>query len=410
MVRAIFFLKNFLSFFLFIIACYSCKPIYDLRHLDLAAQYNPIQTLLFAHTAVFPVSADSVTLVIDVPAAQNNFQLKKLTFVASLKFYAGIQNLYAKDSSEKTISISPSFLSYHFEIPISLKSGENEIIHFTLVETSSLKSIQKIIPVENSYGSLPEIYPLIAGTNEKYILPYANENTIFQFRNQTGTDTFRISFYKFSFHLAAPTFFSYQPQQFPEKVDTVYVITSNENFNLSNEGLYWIVSSKNPSQNFCLLGVRNDFPSVSSLENLAKCLRYITKNDEYDYINEKNLKERVDSFWLEKSGTMDHAKDMIRRYYTRVQFANEFFTTYQEGWQTDKGLVYIIYGPPDEVYFDRDAEWWGYRSRGNRSALRFKFVREENPYHADSWILMRNPNYFDSWNRQGYAWRHGLAD
>ena len=37
-------------------------------------------------------------------------------------------------------------------------------------------------------------------------------------------------------------------------------------------------------------------------------------------------------------------------YYRRVRFANEEFTQYKDGWKTDRGMIYILFGPPNQVF------------------------------------------------------------
>ncbi len=41
--------------------------------------------------------------------------------------------------------------------------------------------------------------------------------------------------------------------------------------------------------------------------------------------------------------------ELMDEYYSRVAYANLHFETYQPGWQSDRGMVYIIYGPPDDI-------------------------------------------------------------
>jgi hypothetical protein len=36
-------------------------------------------------------------------------------------------------------------------------------------------------------------------------------------------------------------------------------------------------------------------------------------------------------------------------YYTRVNYANVHFRGMREGWRTDMGMVYIIFGPPSDI-------------------------------------------------------------
>ena len=39
----------------------------------------------------------------------------------------------------------------------------------------------------------------------------------------------------------------------------------------------------------------------------------------------------------------------MQEYYSRVERANILFGTFRNGWETDRGEVYIRFGPPSEV-------------------------------------------------------------
>jgi hypothetical protein len=53
-------------------------------------------------------------------------------------------------------------------------------------------------------------------------------------------------------------------------------------------------------------------------------------------------------------------------YYARVEFANKHFSHFMDGWKSDMGMVFIIFGTPSNVErhpFDSDAkpyEIWTY--------------------------------------------------
>lgn len=381
-----------------------------MAQVNYADAYKPVQSFLTVHTAVVHSNNDSSKLVLEVPINQNGFLYDTVHFSIKFLLFQTMNSLSAFDSLKTQINSTTKSGYYHLEIPFHFKMNSTSFMYLYINENSSLKHFETFFKIDKHSTSPAFIFPVRAGTNEKYILPYANQNQVFQIHNSFGTDTFRVWYYNYPFQLATPTFFNSVPLKFPERVDTVFIFTTADTFRLAKKGLYVFHSTTHPYLYFSLIGVNESYPFIAEPMQMALPLRYISKNEEYDYILKEKIKERIDSFWIDKSGGTDHAKVMIRRYYNRVQFANEFFTSYQEGWQTDKGLVYIIFGPPDEVFFDADAEWWGYRSRGNKSPMHYKFVKTENPFGANSFQLIRNSNYFDSWNRQGYAWRHGLVD
>ena len=409
--RAKVFYRRSVLFFLFIASgLFSCKPLQDLGHVNYADAYKPVQSFLTVHSAVVHSNNDSSILVLEIPINQNGFLYDTVHFSIKFLLFQTMSSLSAFDSLKTQINSSTGSGYYHLEIPFNFKMNSTSFMYLYVNENSSLKHFESFFRIDKHETSPGFIFPVRQQTNEKYILPYANQNQTFQIHNSFGTDTFRVWYYNYPFQIATPTFFNPVPIKFPERVDTVFVFTDTEIFQFNKTGLYVFHSTTHTGLHFSLVCVNESYPFITEPMQMAKPLRYISKNEEYEYFIAKNIKDRVDSFWIDKSGSPDHAKVMIRRYYNRVQFANEFFTSYQEGWQTDRGLVYIIFGPPDDVFFDADAEWWGYRSRGNRSAVRYKFIESENPFGVNSYTLLRNQSYFDSWNRLGYAWRHGLAD
>jgi GWxTD domain-containing protein len=60
--------------------------------------------------------------------------------------------------------------------------------------------------------------------------------------------------------------------------------------------------------------------------------------------------EKFKLFWeaLDPTpGTIDN--ELMEEYYRRIAFSLEAFTVIQEGWKTDRGMIYILFGPPDEI-------------------------------------------------------------
>ncbi len=56
-------------------------------------------------------------------------------------------------------------------------------------------------------------------------------------------------------------------------------------------------------------------------------------------------------FWVNRDPTPDTpANEFKTEHYRRIAYANERFKTARlSGWKTDRGRIYIIYGPPDEI-------------------------------------------------------------
>jgi GWxTD domain-containing protein len=58
----------------------------------------------------------------------------------------------------------------------------------------------------------------------------------------------------------------------------------------------------------------------------------------------------IEQFWLRRSSNPDLAdNDFKEEHYRRIAYANEHFASGIPGWKTDRGRMYIVWGPPDEI-------------------------------------------------------------
>src|SRR5271163_2314615 len=60
--------------------------------------------------------------------------------------------------------------------------------------------------------------------------------------------------------------------------------------------------------------------------------------------------QAIEQFWLRRSTNPDLPdNDFKEEHYRRIAYANEHFASGIPGWKTDRGRMYIIWGPPDEI-------------------------------------------------------------
>jgi GWxTD domain-containing protein len=58
----------------------------------------------------------------------------------------------------------------------------------------------------------------------------------------------------------------------------------------------------------------------------------------------------IESFWLRRDPTPDTIENEFKEeHYRRIAYANEHYASGIPGWKTDRGRIYITYGPPDEI-------------------------------------------------------------
>ena len=88
-----------------------------------------------------------------------------------------------------------------------------------------------------------------------------------------------------------------------------------------------------------------------------------------------------------KGASKERARGLIRTYYSRVEFANKLFTCHLEGWKTDRGLISIIFGPPNYISNNKNMEVWNYGDENNINALKFIFEKKMNPFSSNDFVL-----------------------
>ena len=58
----------------------------------------------------------------------------------------------------------------------------------------------------------------------------------------------------------------------------------------------------------------------------------------------------IENFWLRRDPSPDTIEnEFMEEHYRRIAYANEHYASGIPGWKTDRGRIYITYGPPDEI-------------------------------------------------------------
>lgn len=58
----------------------------------------------------------------------------------------------------------------------------------------------------------------------------------------------------------------------------------------------------------------------------------------------------IEKFWARRDPMPGNSENEFKKeHYRRMAFANQHFAAGHAGWSTDRGRIYIQYGPPDEI-------------------------------------------------------------
>src|SRR5690554_2531054 len=174
------------------------------------------------------------------------------------------------------------------------------------------------------------------------------------------------------------------------------------------EGYYFIQSDTSSMAGLLIKTVPESFPNVPSWEEMVDMVAYISTRKEHEtLLNAENKKLALDQYWINLAKDEETAKGLIREYFRQVEFANILFTDFKEGWMTDRGMVYIIMGPPQEVYFNLNQETWIYDGVDSNSKITFIFARVKNVLTPNYYTLNRSRTYQSEWFKTITLWRSG---
>ncbi len=87
---------------------------------------------------------------------------------------------------------------------------------------------------------------------------------------------------------------------------------------------------------------------------LEEDVAYIITDEEKKAFKQLNTDEErqefIEQFWLRRDPTPDTIENEFKEeHYRRIAYANEHYASGIPGWKTDRGRIYIMYGPADEV-------------------------------------------------------------
>lgn len=233
------------------------------------------------------------------------------------------------------------------------------------------------------------------------IAPYFNTNTLYK------TDQIEVvTYYSNRYSTAVPPMSVATAKGSKDlSMDSMFVIQPNRSFSFAKEGMYFF---ENDTTNlhgsaFC---VRNKpFPKYTSILDLVEPLRYVCTNTEFNKLKADPSKANFEKVWLDITNDAERAKQVIKGYYKQIEQANILFTTYKEGWKTDMGMIYIVFGVPTEVYKTDNKEEWIYVGSSQQSKLKFTFAKVDNVFSSNHYLLQRKKEYKTPWMNRVDLWR-----
>lgn len=227
-------------------------------------------------------------------------------------------------------------------------------------DISSIEFIRETLPLD----SIPTRFD----KGEKRIIPAVTR--------VYGADIKQVSFYVELYHEADKSFdgkliFNIENKQGKEKYEDKFEVTLDKPItrfikHISLEDLlpddYTLQIDLENNRGKEISTTSADFTIEWSLEALIRndfdlaveMLKFVARQDDLDKLRDAEPEDRLEAFeefWKEHDPTPATPENELRmKYYQRIKDANRLFSSiHRKGWRTDMGMIYIIYGEPEQV-------------------------------------------------------------
>jgi GWxTD domain-containing protein len=271
-------------------------------------------------------------------------------------------------------------------------------MEYLYVDKSNIYGAQNF-KVVSTYSGYPKFM--------RFFLPGERFNV--QYRDPS-VDSVYVQYFKLESELPRPPITATVDYTMQYTPDTAFIfpLVDTAEYDLQREGMYFINIDEEQEQGLTLFNFGGSFPEVRTPQELLEPLFYVTTMAEYrDLRKQSNLKLAVDDFWLKTGNNMERSRELIRIYYNRVVYSNLYFTTNKEGWKTDQGMIFILFGPPNRIQMTGTGESWYYYARRRGKTVEFRFNRQPDAFSHQHLVWVQTTDSQMYWNEAFRSWRNG---
>jgi len=160
---------------------------------------------------------------------------------------------------------------------------------------------------------------------------------------------------------------------FPEGISHEIILISKEKLSFSRYKIVLTVKIGNHevmSEKTFQLRWQGMSNMIENLDLAIDQLKYLAGSKEIKVMRKASKVEKKElflKFWKKRDPTPNtEENEIMNEYYRRAYFANENFSGFQPGWQTDMGMIFILFGAPNDIErhpFDTESkpyEIWHY--------------------------------------------------
>jgi len=379
-----------------------------------ASKYNPSSYVLHPQFKIFHETDSYSKLYVKLFTKELRFsstneqRINQAIVKVKYKITTSIRSKTLIDSAQTSITIKKvkgqtSVISFFKIKNINL---ENYIIEIDLVDLYGNKKSKSYINVNNSEDGNEQYYLSLKAKNNKPVFTeYFNAtDTLFIKNKNTDIKQMSVSYFK-SVLVNAQKPFNTDTEKslklIPDSSWKIPLKTWKAEFSAKKPGVYIIRADTTKIRGILKVQFNFAYPTISKSEEMLNALKYLLTEEEFTKLqNSENKKLAIDNFWLKATGSKERARELIKIWYNRSIYSNYYFTSYKEGRKTDRGMIYTVFGPPDDIQYFDDAEKWIYINTKEDT-------KQMNSISNNDYTLIRESRYQPYWNKAVKTWRAG---
>ena len=412
-------------------SCKTAKTVFDPK--DLSYLYNPIKNSINPRYGIFNQSEQISVLSVKFFNSDLYFNEANPKGMPMAMLYISVQlfNVTQGKTLADTAFLKLDIVKeekrdeYLYNIPLTVEKGDDYVAEVKIIDRIRQVMIQNFVPFNTtSENNRYNFYARGNFLHNELLNPVVRKNEYLNLiYSKKHVDSLFISFFKAYEGIPYPPSMVLPERTISSKPDTIVGLQYSDTMPMMfpRRGIYLCTIGKNIDEGYALMNFGPSFPSMTTPEDMIEPLAYLASEDEMAALRSSaKPKVALDDFWIGCGGNIDKSRELIRIYYTRALYANYYFTSYREGWRTDRGMIFLLYGPPDKVYKSPVEESWGYRkseiksSWGTRYQIKedylfFNFKKKDNKFSDNDYFLSRSETIGTRWDKAVLSWRKGIV-
>lgn len=346
----------------------------DLTQVNMRYHYDPSAPIQMDHWVI--QSVEGVTVYLDLRA--HKLDEWSHTLLLQQKYNSSEHDTLQVYQVDTLVHTSTRNL-----LSMTFDPGDQSVLVLSLNEAGSLLFYLEDIVVKSVTG-FPSFIPY---TDDLPIIDGLAGDTIVHLPEGLPFHVYR---YREDFGPADPAMGNMKPLAPTLDIDSSYIV--QDALSVANGYFYLIQQDSLDQSGVTILSVPRYFPKLRKVEELIPPLTYISTTSEIKELTRYMSRSSFESFWLKLYLTRFRAKNAIKAFYEDVQEANRLFTDYKQGWKTDRGIIYIVFGKPDMLTRDEQLEVWHYDG-----GIKFEFIRFSSLFTPFMYALRRDTKYEEDW-------------